>query len=88
MGKFIKSRDPKAIVHYENAHLEFKAVPIGENYSDISDVESRMYAPLDYTAEYNNSSLNATGLATATDSLAAIRKAVFEDKTVTLGEFG
>jgi len=52
MGKYIKSRDPKAIVHYENAHLEFKAVPVGENYSDISDVESRMYAPLEYTAEY------------------------------------
>ncbi len=52
MGKFIKSRDPKAIVHYENAHLEFKAVPIGENYSDISDVESRMYASLEYTKEY------------------------------------
>ncbi len=52
MGKFIKERDPDAIIHYENAHLEFKAVPVGENYSDISDVESRMYAPLDYTAEY------------------------------------
>lgn len=52
MGKYIKSRDPKAIVHYENAHLEFKAVPVGENYSDISDVESRMYASLEYTEEY------------------------------------
>lgn len=52
MGRFIKERDPEAIIHYENAHLEFKAVPVGENYSDISDVESRMYAPLDYTAEY------------------------------------
>lgn len=52
MGKYIKSRDPKAILHYENAHLEFKAVPVGENYSDISDVESRMYASLEYTSEY------------------------------------
>ena len=42
---------------------------------------------LGYTAKYNSSSLNAIGLATATDSLAAIRKAVFEDKAVTLGEF-
>jgi formate C-acetyltransferase len=41
---------------------------------------------LDYSAKYNNSSLNGVGLATATDSLAAIRKAVFEDKTVTLSE--
>ena len=52
MRKYIKSRDPEAIVHYENSHLEFKAVPVGENYSDISDVESRMYAPLDYTEAY------------------------------------
>ena len=52
MGRYIKDRDPEAIIHYENAHLEFKAVPVGENYSDISDVESRMYASLEYTAEY------------------------------------
>lgn len=52
MRKYIKSRDPESIVHYENAHLEFKGVPVGENYSDISDVESRMYASLDYTEEY------------------------------------
>ena len=41
----------------------------------------------DYTARYNNSSLNGLGLATATDSLAAIRKAVFEEKLITLGDF-
>ena len=52
MRNYIKSRDAKAVVHYENAHLEFKAVPIGENYSDISDVESRMYASLEYTKAY------------------------------------
>lgn len=52
MRKYIKSRDAQAVVHYENAHLEFKGVPVGENYSDISDVESRMYASLDYTEEY------------------------------------
>lgn len=52
MRNYIKSRDCKAIVHYENSHLEFKAVPVGENFSDISDVESRMYASLDYTEKY------------------------------------
>ncbi len=52
MRNYIKSRCPDAIVHYENAHLEFKAVPVGENFSDISDVESRMYAELDYTEKY------------------------------------
>lgn len=52
MGKYIKSRDKGAIVHYENSHLEFKAVPEGEDFKDISDVESRMYADLDYTKNY------------------------------------
>ena len=52
MREYLKSRDSKCIVHYENAHLEFKSVPEGENYSDISDVESRMYSSLEYTEEY------------------------------------
>ncbi len=52
MRNYIKSRCPDAVVHYENSHLEFKAVPVGENFSDISDVESRMYAELDYTEKY------------------------------------
>lgn len=54
MRAYIKSRDANALVHYENAHLEFKAVPVGECFVDISDVESRMYASLDYTEEYLN----------------------------------
>ena len=40
----------------------------------------------DRAAKYNNSSLNAIGLATAADSLAAIRKAVFEDKLISADE--
>lgn len=54
MREYIKSRDKNAIVHYENAHLEFKAVPEGENFSDISDVESRMYAGTEYIEGYLN----------------------------------
>ncbi len=54
MREFIKSRDKNALVHYENSHLEFKAVPEGENFSDISDVESRMYAGVNYIEEYLN----------------------------------
>ena len=52
MRTYIKSRDPKALVHYENAHLEFKAVPEGECFADISDVESRMYADVGYIGRY------------------------------------
>ncbi len=54
MRNYIKSRKADAIVHYENAHLEFKAVPEGENFADISDVESRMYSGYNYTEGYLN----------------------------------
>lgn len=51
MANYIRSRDDKAIIHYENAHLEYEK-RIGENFGDISDVESRMYASVDYLKEY------------------------------------
>lgn len=54
MREYIKSRDKNALVHYENAHLEFKAVPEGECFKDISDVESRMYPGYNYTIDYLN----------------------------------
>ena len=40
MREYIKSRDPEALVHYENAHLEFKAVPEGEDFKFIVDRNS------------------------------------------------
>ena len=55
MREYIKSRDNTALVHYENSHLEFKAVPEGECFADISDVESRMYAGVGYIEKYLNS---------------------------------
>ncbi len=55
MREYIKSRDNTALVHYENSHLEFKAVPEGECFADISDVESRMYAGVGYIENYLNS---------------------------------
>ncbi len=54
MNHYIKSRDDKAIIHYENAHLQFTAVPEGECFKDISDVESRMYPGYQYTIDYLN----------------------------------
>ena len=47
MADYIHARDSRAIIHYENSHLEFKP-----NRPDISDVESRMYPSLDYTKKY------------------------------------
>ena len=52
MAQYIRSRDERNLVHYENAHLEFKAVPEGECFADISDVESRMYAGVGYIESY------------------------------------
>lgn len=53
MANYIRSRLPKAIIHYENAHLEYQE-RLGKDFTDISDVESRMYASLDYLEKYLN----------------------------------
>lgn len=53
MANFIRSRQPKAIIHYENARLEYQE-RLGKDFADISDVESRMYASLEYLNEYLN----------------------------------
>lgn len=51
MAKYIRSRKADAIIHYENAHLEYQS-RLCKDFSDISDVESRMYASLDYLESY------------------------------------
>ena len=49
-----------------------------------SSLEKGMDLYAEYGAKYNNSSVNGIGLATAVDSLAAIKKLVYEDKTMGL----
>ena len=49
-------------------------------------VESGRDIYCDSGAKYCNSSLNAFGMATAVDSLLAVKKLVYEDKTLTLDE--
>ena len=51
MANFIRSRDADAIIHYENARLEYEE-RVNKDFKDISDVESRMYASLEYLEEY------------------------------------
>lgn len=53
MAQYIRNRDSKALIHYENARIEYQE-RLGKDFSDISDVESRMYASLDYLSEYLN----------------------------------
>ena len=69
-------------VHYKYVH---SAPILSGTYTSALEKGGDLYC--DYAAKYNNSSVNAIGLATAVDSLAAIRKAVFEDKILTLDEF-
>lgn len=54
MAKYIRSKNKNAVIHYENSHLKFKAIEEGADYSDISDVESRMYPTVDYIESYLN----------------------------------
>ena len=71
---------------YESRYSESHSAPIlSGTYASALEKGGDLY--LDYTAKYNSSSLNAIGLATATDSLVSIRKAVFEDKAITLEDF-
>ncbi len=57
MAQYIRSRRKDAVIHYENARLEYQE-RLGKDFTDISDVESRMYASIDYLKEYlDNSSL-------------------------------
>ncbi len=51
-----------------------------------SSVEKGADLYCSYAARYNNSSINALGLGTAVDSLAAIRKLVFEDHVMPLDQ--
>jgi formate C-acetyltransferase len=70
---------------YESHYREIHSSPfLSGTYASALEKGGDLYC--DYTAKYNNSSLNALGLATATDSLAAIRKLVYEDKTLSLDE--
>ena len=70
---------------YEERYAEIHAAPI-LSATYLSSLEAGKDLYCGYAAKYNSSSLNALGLATAADSLAAIRKAVFEDRVMTLRE--
>ncbi|MBE7053206.1 MAG: DUF3029 family protein [Ruminococcaceae bacterium] len=72
--------------YYEESYKNVHAAPImSATYTSALEKGGDLYC--DYSAKYNNSSLNALGLATAVDSLCAIQKLVFEDETYSLDEF-
>ena len=67
--------------HYRHIH---SSPILSGTYTSALEAGGDVYC--DYAAKYNNSSVNALGLATAVDSLAAIRRAVYEEELLTLGE--
>ena len=70
---------------YEANYKHFHASPIlSSTYQSCVEAGKEIYT--ENGARYSNSSLNAMGLATATDSLFAIKKLVYEDKSLTLDE--
>jgi len=70
---------------YERQYKKIHSAPILSSVYDAC-VESGKDIYCDGGAKYCNSSLNAFGMATAVDSLYAIKKLVYEDKALTLSE--
>lgn len=76
----------KTTDYFEANYDKMHSAPIlSGTYTSALEKGKDLYSG--YGAKYNNSSVNALGLATAVDSLAAIRKVVYEDKLYTLNEF-
>jgi len=73
----------EVIDHYEAHYDKLHCAPLfSSTYPDTLKSGKDLYC--ERGAKYNNSSINAIGLATAVDSLAAIKKLVFDDKTMSL----
>ena len=68
---------------YEAGYAKLHCAPfLSGTYSSAVENGRDLYCG--YSAKYNNSSVNGVGLATAVDSLAAIRKLVYEDREMSL----
>lgn len=69
---------------YENYYPEMSQAPfLSATFSDCIAKGADIY---EGGAKYNNSSINAFGIASAADALVAIKKIVYEEKTTTLDE--
>ena len=71
---------------YESDYPNIHSAPIlTGTYTCALEKGGDLYC--DYSAKYNNSSINAVGLATATDAIYTIKKLVYEDKILSLTSF-
>ena len=76
----------KATDLYEVNYSKIHTAPIlSGTYTSALEKGGDLYA--DYTAKYNNSSVNGIGLATLVDSLIAIKQLVFSENRFSLNEF-
>jgi formate C-acetyltransferase len=83
--EFLSINAMKATDIYEREYRHIHSSPfLSGTYTGVMERGGDVYCS--YTAKYNNSSVNAIGLATAVDSLYAIKKLVYEDKTFSLDE--
>lgn len=70
---------------FEENYNKIHSAPVfSATYQSSLEKGADLYA--DYAARYNSSSINAIGLGTAVDSLAAIRKLVYEDGILSLSQ--
>ncbi|MEE0946921.1 MAG: pyruvate formate lyase family protein [Acutalibacteraceae bacterium] len=71
---------------YEEHYSKIHCAPIlSATYKSAMEKGGDLYC--DYAAKYNNSSLNAVGLATVVDSLVAIKELVYTQKKITISQF-
>lgn len=83
---YLCDRAMKATDLYEERYYAIHSAPILSG-TYISALEKGGDLYTEYTAKYNNSSVNAIGLATTVDSLAAIKQLVFEERKMSLQAF-
>jgi len=69
----------------KNYRLMHSSPILSSTYTSALEKGGDLYC--DYTAKYQNSSINCIGLATLVDSLVAVKKLVFDDKALTLSRF-
>lgn len=84
--KYFADKCMELISGYEKYYPEINPAPLLS--STMAECAEKYTDAYSGGAKYNNSSINAFGIATAIDSLIAVKKAVFEEKLLSLEEFG
>lgn len=82
--KFMADSATSTVVEYEKYYMEINPAPLfSATMAECVESGKDAYAA---GAKYNNGSVNCGCIASAVDSLTAIRKMIFEDKIITMEE--